>query len=47
MGIILLALVRADVARSGIHAVATTWAIVMALLFVTLPFVVRSVQPVV
>ena len=31
----------------GIHAVATTWAILMALLFVTLPFVVRSVQPVV
>jgi len=31
----------------GIHAVATTWAILLALLFVTLPFVVRSVQPVV
>jgi sulfate/thiosulfate transport system permease protein len=27
--------------------VATTWAILLALLFVTLPFVVRSVQPVV
>jgi sulfate transport system permease protein len=31
----------------GIHAIATTWAILLALLFVTLPFVVRSVQPVV
>jgi sulfate transport system permease protein len=31
----------------GIHAIATTWAILLALAFVTLPFVVRSVQPVV
>jgi sulfate/thiosulfate transport system permease protein len=29
----------------GIHASYTRWAIVLALLFVTLPFVVRTVQP--
>jgi sulfate transport system permease protein len=46
VGIILLALVG-PTSPVGIHAVATTWAILMALLFVTLPFVVRSVQPVV
>ena len=45
VGIILLALVG-PTSPVGIHAVATTWAILMALLFVTLPFVVRSVQPV-
>jgi sulfate transport system permease protein len=31
---------------AGINVVGTRWAILMALLFVTLPFVVRSVQPV-
>jgi sulfate/thiosulfate transport system permease protein len=46
VGIILLALVG-PTSPVGIHAVATTWAILLALLFVTLPFVVRSVQPVV
>jgi sulfate transport system permease protein len=46
VGIILLALVG-PTSPVGIHAVATTWAILMALAFVTLPFVVRSVQPVV
>jgi sulfate transport system permease protein len=30
----------------GVNVVATRWAIALALLFVTLPFVVRSVQPV-
>ena len=30
----------------GVHAAFTRWAIVLALLFVTLPFVVRTVQPV-
>jgi sulfate transport system permease protein len=44
-GITLLALVgpRSPV---GVNVVATRWAVVAALLFVTLPFVVRSVQPV-
>ena len=46
VGIILLALVG-PTSPVGIHAIATTWAILLALLFVTLPFVVRSVQPVV
>jgi sulfate/thiosulfate transport system permease protein len=46
VGIILLALIG-PTSPVGIHAVATTWAILAALLFVTLPFVVRSVQPVV
>jgi sulfate transport system permease protein len=46
VGIILLALIG-PTSPVGIHAVATTWAILLALLFVTLPFVVRSVQPVV
>jgi sulfate/thiosulfate transport system permease protein len=46
VGIILLALVG-PTSPVGIHAVATTWAILLALAFVTLPFVVRSVQPVV
>ena len=46
VGVILLALVG-PTSPVGIHAVATTWAILMALAFVTLPFVVRSVQPVV
>jgi sulfate/thiosulfate transport system permease protein len=46
VGIILLALVGPS-SPIGIHAIATTWAILLALLFVTLPFVVRSVQPVV
>jgi sulfate transport system permease protein len=46
VGIILLALVG-PTSPIGVHAIATTWAILMALLFVTLPFVVRSVQPVV
>ncbi|MGZ4384251.1 MAG: ABC transporter permease, partial [Gaiellaceae bacterium] len=30
----------------GVHAAYTRWAILLALLFVTLPFVVRTVQPV-
>jgi sulfate transport system permease protein len=46
VGIILLALVG-PTSPVGIHALATTWAILLALGFVTLPFVVRSVQPVV
>jgi sulfate transport system permease protein len=46
VGIILLALVG-PTSPVGIHAIATTWAILLALAFVTLPFVVRSVQPVV
>jgi sulfate transport system permease protein len=46
VGIVLLAL-YGPTSPFGIHAVATTWAILLALLFVTLPFVVRSVQPVV
>ena len=46
VGIILLALAgpRSPV---GINVIGTRWAIAAALLFVTLPFVVRSVQPVV
>ena len=44
-GITLLALYGPN-SPSGIDVVGTRWAIVMALLFVTLPFVVRSVQPV-
>jgi sulfate transport system permease protein len=44
-GITLLALYGPD-SPSGINVVGTRWAIAMALLFVTLPFVVRSVQPV-
>jgi sulfate transport system permease protein len=46
VGIILLALAGAR-SPVGLHAVGTRWAILLALLFVTLPFVVRSVQPVV
>jgi sulfate transport system permease protein len=46
VGIVLLALVG-PTSPVGIHAIATTWAILLALAFVTLPFVVRSVQPVV
>jgi sulfate transport system permease protein len=44
-GLVLLAL---DGPRSpvGVHLAFTRWAIFMALLFVTLPFVVRTVQPV-
>jgi sulfate/thiosulfate transport system permease protein len=44
-GITLLALYGPS-SPSGINVVGTRWAIAMALLFVTLPFVVRSVQPV-
>ena len=44
-GITLLALYGPN-SPSGINVVGTRWAILMALLFVTLPFVVRSVQPV-
>jgi sulfate/thiosulfate transport system permease protein len=44
-GITLLALYGPN-GPSGINVVGTRWAIAMALLFVTLPFVVRSVQPV-
>jgi len=46
VGIILLAL-YGPTSPVGIHAIATVWAIMLALAFVTLPFVVRSVQPVV
>jgi sulfate/thiosulfate transport system permease protein len=44
-GITLLALYGPN-SPAGINVVGTRWAIAMALLFVTLPFVVRSVQPV-
>ena len=44
-GITLLALYGPS-SPAGINVVGTRWAILMALLFVTLPFVVRSVQPV-
>jgi sulfate/thiosulfate transport system permease protein len=44
-GITLLALYGPD-APAGVNVVGTRWAIALALLFVTLPFVVRSVQPV-
>jgi sulfate/thiosulfate transport system permease protein len=44
-GITLLALYGPN-GPAGINVVGTRWAIAMALLFVTLPFVVRSVQPV-
>jgi sulfate transport system permease protein len=43
--IVLLALIGAN-SPVGLDLVATHWAIGIALLFVTLPFVVRSVQPV-
>jgi sulfate/thiosulfate transport system permease protein len=46
VGVILLAL-YGPTSPVGIHAIATVWAILLALSFVTLPFVVRSVQPVV
>ncbi|MGZ4269414.1 MAG: ABC transporter permease [Solirubrobacteraceae bacterium] len=46
VGIILLALAGPR-SPLGTNVVGTRWAIVLALLFVTLPFVVRSVQPVV
>ena len=46
VGIILIALYGPS-SPVGIHAIATVWAIMLALAFVTLPFVVRSVQPVV
>jgi sulfate transport system permease protein len=46
VGIILLALVG-PTSPLGINLIATKAAIMLALLFVTLPFVVRSVQPVV
>jgi sulfate transport system permease protein len=45
-GITLLALYGPDGA-AGVNVVGTRWAILLALLFVTLPFVVRTVQPVV
>jgi sulfate transport system permease protein len=44
-GITLLALYGPS-GPAGINVVGTRWAVAMALLFVTLPFVVRSVQPV-
>ena len=44
-GITLLALYGPN-GPAGVNVVGTRWAIAMALLFVTLPFVVRSVQPV-
>jgi sulfate transport system permease protein len=46
VGIILLALVG-PTSPLGVNLIATKAAIMLALLFVTLPFVVRSVQPVV
>ena len=44
-GITLLALYGPD-GPVGVNVVATRWAIALALLFVTLPFVIRAVQPV-
>ena len=44
-GITLLALYGPN-GPAGVNVVGTRWAILLALLFVTLPFVVRSVQPV-
>ena len=44
-GITLLALYGPN-SPMGVNVVGTRWAVAMALLFVTLPFVVRSVQPV-
>jgi sulfate/thiosulfate transport system permease protein len=44
-GITLLALYGPN-SPAGVNVVGTRWAILMALLFVTLPFVVRAVQPV-
>jgi sulfate transport system permease protein len=44
-GVTLLALYGPE-GPLGVNVVATRWAIALALLFVTLPFVVRSVQPV-
>ena len=44
-GITLLALFGPD-SPAGLDVVGTRWAVGLALLFVTLPFVVRSVQPV-
>jgi sulfate transport system permease protein len=44
-GLTLMALYGPD-GPAGINVVGTQWAVVLALLFVTLPFVVRSVQPV-
>jgi sulfate transport system permease protein len=46
VGIILLAL-AGPASPVGVHVIGTRWAILLALLFVTLPFVVRSVQPVI
>ena len=46
VGIILLALAGPS-SPVGVNVIGTRWAILLALLFVTLPFVVRSVQPVV
>jgi len=46
VGIILLAL-AGPASPVGVNVIGTRWAILLALLFVTLPFVVRSVQPVV
>jgi sulfate/thiosulfate transport system permease protein len=45
VGITLLALYGPG-GPAGVNVVGTRWAIALALLFVTLPFVVRSVQPV-
>jgi sulfate/thiosulfate transport system permease protein len=45
-GITLLALYGPG-GPAGVNVVGTRWAIALALLFVTLPFVVRSVQPVI
>src|SRR4029079_7794892 len=44
-GLVLLALYSPS-SPIGVHLAFTRWAIFMALLFVTLPFVVRTVQPV-
>ncbi len=37
---------RADTAAIGVNVAFTRWGVLLALLFVTLPFVVRTVQPV-
>src|SRR5690606_37698225 len=44
-GLVLLSLYGAD-SPVGLHLANTRWAVVLAYLFVTLPFVVRTVQPV-
>jgi sulfate/thiosulfate transport system permease protein len=45
-GVVLLALYGSPTSPLGINLFGTRWGILIALLFVTLPFVVRTVQPV-